>query len=1006
MAVHEGTGGRFEAVGGSGGRQGEGGLRTDAGTLDGSGVDTSVDRVDAPAVDAAIADVGVDAPRDTGPTLLANGAVCRVGSECQFGNCVDGVCCESACSGLCQACAEPNLVGKCVTISGSPRGTLRARCPGQGTCAAVCNGSDAMSCQYPRSEKQCTPASCSAGMAKVASTCDGAGACTTVAATTCASNLCADTTQCAGGCSTAQPCGTGQYCEPTTKACLALKVNGDACTLGQDFVCASGQCVDGVCCDTACSGQCESCAESASKGRCVVVTGAPRGTRRAACAGVRDACRGVCDGVSRTQCAYPGSNVTCVPASCVSGSLTMASVCNTLGDCTVPPAPAGCHSGQCSATPGQCLVCTAGLACAGGLVCDAAGGVCVVPAALTIAPTSPPAFASTTVGQASASQTFAVTNTGGVPSGAAVASLGGGDAGEFRIVPGSTTCTAVLPAGGRCNVVVTFNPSSPGGKLATLTVAAAPANSVSVSLSGTGLRRLGDTCGATADCPVGFCIDGHCCATSTCGSCQTCTGAAGTCAAVASGPDPDSCVGTCQAGTCKGPGSVLWARSTGAAWIYGAAEGPNGTVVTAGTIAAPATVNLGGSTLTPMGAVDGVLGQFATADGSHSASSRFGSSTPAGVGSVYPGDAFVDATGATIVRGVSFCDTTAVNACTQINYGQGAVTPGGGPDTDGFIGRYVLSTGVPNWTATLKGPSEDKIESMAAGPGGTVYVAGFYSEGAGQSATLTSGTNVLQVAAAGFRDAVIAQLNPSTGAIGLVKTFAGPGGEEADSIAWTGSEIIVAGAFAGTTVFGPQPQMTVTSAALDIWVAKLDPTNGSARWVTVLSSIANDNHVFVAPDQNGDVYVTGLVGTQTTFGGFQIGGAGGIDIFVAKLRNADGSVAWAKSLGSAGDDVSGGIAVNAAGHVVICGGAAGPLQPGGPWSGMTDVVLSSFASDGSPLWTKVIGTSGTDYCLGAAAGSNAFYASIDLAVDIGPSIEGVSIVGPATPTGILLKIQP
>ena len=539
-----GTGGGIGGpAGSSGDGAGAGGALIDAGALevhsdansDATIVDSGADRGDTPAViDARTIDTGFDGPRDTLPPLLANGATCRNGAECQFGNCVDDVCCESACVGQCQACAEPNQLGQCVTISGVPRGTVRVRCGGIGTCAAVCNGSDPLACQYPRSEKQCTPANCTAGVAKVASTCDGVGACSTVTGMACVSNLCADATQCAGGCSTAQPCGTGQYCEPTTKACLPLKANGDACTQGQDFACASGQCVDGVCCDSACGGQCESCAEGTSKGRCVAVTGAPRGSRRPACSGTRDACRGVCEGTSRTQCAYPGGNVTCVPASCTSGSLTGASVCNTLGDYTFQPAPMACHSGQCSATPGQCLICAAGLACDGGLVCDAANGVCVAPAALNIAPASPPAFASTQIGLVSASQTLVVTNTGAVTAGATtglVSALGGTSPGEFRIVTASTTCSGAMAGGGHCNVVVTFNPSTAGAKSATLTVTATPGGSTSVTISGTGLRRLGDPCGASGDCANGVCTDGHCCTVASCGTCMVCTGAAGTCAA-------------------------------------------------------------------------------------------------------------------------------------------------------------------------------------------------------------------------------------------------------------------------------------------------------------------------------------------------------------------------------------------------------------------------------------------------------------------------------------------
>lgn len=996
--------------GGSGGSNAAGGgTGTPAGGSGGgpAGADGGLDRFDAPVTNGPSSDARLDLPLDTGPVLLANGASCSVGTECQFGNCVDKVCCESTCAGTCQSCGEPNLLGKCVTISGSVRGTARTACPGQGTCASTCNGSDALACHYPGTDKQCMPASCSAGMFKVASTCDSAGACTVVAATACASGLCADPAQCAGGCSATQPCAAGQYCEPGSNACRPLKANGDACLLKLE--CTSQACVDGVCCGSLCAGQCEACGEPGFKGTCIAVTGAPRGTVRPACSGTRDACRGVCDGVVRTQCLYHGAEVQCTPASCAGGVQTTASVCNMLGDCTMPTSPP-CASGQCIAGGSTCLVCTAGLACAGGLVCSGTNGRCVNPATLTITPQSPPSFGSTPILVASASQTFTVTNNGGVAAGTTtglVPTLSGVNAGEFQIIASPTPCTGPLIAGASCTLVVTFNPQTPGGKSATLSVSATPpGGNVSVTLTGTGLRRLGDACGVTADCPVGACVDGHCCGTPSCATCQSCVGAAGTCAPINNAIDSDSCTGgTCEGGVCKPHGSVLWARSTSNAWLYSAHEGPAG-VMTAGTISLPTTANLGGSTLMAAGATDAVLGQFASADATHLASSRFGGSSPLGTGIIYATTSILDASGAPIVGGISYCDPTAAAPCNQINMGLGLANPGGGPGADGFVGRYSVSTGVPTWLATLKGATDDKISALTNGPNGTIFVAGWYSEGLGQSTTLTSGANVRSFVGGGNRDIFIAQLDPNSGAIGMTKTFAGPILEQADAIAWTGSSIIAAGTFAGTTVFGTQPQLTLNSTAFDIWVAKLSPTDGSAIWAVNLGSAGDEKYPSLAVDSSGDIYITGFVGAATTFGGFPVGGAGGLDIFVAKLRNTDGSVVWAKSIGSTGDDTASGIAINASGQIVIVGDVTGSVPGGDPPAGGSDVVIASFSSDGTALWTRVLGTSGQDYGFSVATGSNAFYVAVDLGADIGPQIDGVSIIGPAVPVGLVLKIQP
>jgi alpha-tubulin suppressor-like RCC1 family protein len=62
----------------------------------------------------------------------------------------------------------------------------------------------------------------------------------------------------------------------------------------------------------------------------------------------------------------------------------------------------------------------------------------------------------------------------------------------------------------------------------------------------------GDMCSSGDACTTGSCVDGRCCGSSTCGSCQECKGAGGTCVSVIGRDDPDSCTGTCDStGACK-----------------------------------------------------------------------------------------------------------------------------------------------------------------------------------------------------------------------------------------------------------------------------------------------------------------------------------------------------------------------------------------------------------------------------------------------------------------------
>lgn len=49
-------------------------------------------------------------------TLLGNGALCASGSQCSSGTCADGVCCNRACAGTCEACNVASSVGTCAAV--------------------------------------------------------------------------------------------------------------------------------------------------------------------------------------------------------------------------------------------------------------------------------------------------------------------------------------------------------------------------------------------------------------------------------------------------------------------------------------------------------------------------------------------------------------------------------------------------------------------------------------------------------------------------------------------------------------------------------------------------------------------------------------------------------------------------------------------------------------------------------------------------------------------------
>ena len=57
----------------------------------------------------------------TGPVIASTMEVSErcgraVNNECQSGNCVDGYCCSTSCSGTCEACNQSGSLGTCTLL--------------------------------------------------------------------------------------------------------------------------------------------------------------------------------------------------------------------------------------------------------------------------------------------------------------------------------------------------------------------------------------------------------------------------------------------------------------------------------------------------------------------------------------------------------------------------------------------------------------------------------------------------------------------------------------------------------------------------------------------------------------------------------------------------------------------------------------------------------------------------------------------------------------------------
>ena len=556
----------------------------------------------------------------------SNGQPCSAGSECASTYCVDGVCCNSACTGACHSCALSTSRGTCAP---SPAGNLDPRqiCTDQhaSSCGTdgTCDG--AGSCHRYLAGTQCAAESCAAGAYTPPSLCDANGNCTAPDAFACKPYVC-DGTRCFTTCSDNSACSSGNVC--TSNSC-GLKPIGAFCSTGAE--CQSTVCAQGVCCATACTGACQSCAIAGTMGQCTAVASGPdpagtcvdKGTascgtdgkcQAGACEKYQQgtACQGAtcpsggtsftpggsCDGAG--TCVVPGST-SCFPFAC--GVNACKATCSSDADCAMP---ATCVNGSCGLKANG-AVCSSGAeckstVCAQGVCCaTACNGTCMTCAAT---PTGPAGTCSAVAaggtdptGTCSDKGAASCGMTGFCDGNGACALYGAGTQCAPPSCPTGTvtaTLARTCDGSGTCKPAVT-QPCSPDACNAAgtscVTVCAgnsdcAPGNVCNSGMCG--LKHPGQACAGAGECASNNCVDGVCCTSPSCGTCQACNvmGSAGTCTNVsASAAEPHGgCTGSSNSpcgnnGTCDGTGhcaNIAVGTSCGAAACTASTDTPVG----------------------------------------------------------------------------------------------------------------------------------------------------------------------------------------------------------------------------------------------------------------------------------------------------------------------------------------------------------------------------------------------------------------------------------------------
>jgi len=276
---------------------------------------------------------------------LPNGERCADNRQCRSQQCVDGVCCESACRGQCEACNQPGSAGRCVAVRGTPVAP-RAACAGTpgAPCAASCDGTRRDACVTPPDGTVCQGTECRTGR------CMG-GTCSMLTATCSgATPLCDSATNTCVGCLSNRDCpSSAPVCDPSTRRCGPCRTDNDCSARAGTTTCATS---------------------GSNAGRCVQCTS----SNRAACTGATSVCddtTNTCVGcLSNRDC--PSSTPVCNPSTRRCGP------CARDADCSERPGTPACAT--MGMNMGQCVQCTSdsSTACmAATPVCDPRSNTCV-----------------------------------------------------------------------------------------------------------------------------------------------------------------------------------------------------------------------------------------------------------------------------------------------------------------------------------------------------------------------------------------------------------------------------------------------------------------------------------------------------------------------------------------------------------------------------------------------------------------------------------------------------
>ncbi len=241
----------------------------------------------------------------------------------------------------------------------------------------------------------------------------------------------------------------------------------------------------------------------------------------------------------------------------------------------------------------------------------------------------------------------------------------------------------------------------------------------------------------------------------------------------------------------------------------------------------------------------------------------------------------------------------------------GSAFVAGSRGDDIFLARYNPG-GSRLWLNVAGGQAVDRAEGVAVLFNGSAYVTGSFEGTATFGSTIA---NKVELTSAGDSDIFLARYNPD-GTLAWARRAGGPSSDSAMGVALLADgSALVAGYFFREAVFGAnEPNETAFLSAggddplygsHDVFAARYNP-DGSLAWATRAGGIWSDMAHSITTLPDGSLFVAGEFRNEAIFGAMEPGDAetrltstGLADIFLARY-NSDGTLAWAKQAGRGG----------------------------------------------------------------------------------------------------------